>query len=220
MDCGLPGFSVHGVAKGQARLSNWTNELMRRGPRKLNGRALEERRGLPCPPPEDLPNPGTEPSRRRQGSNKSPTWPHLLSHQDPESGLKLGCQSPPWHAETPSKWHFLVLAAECRGVSDPAHGQGEDSGLPFGWDFYNHSRTHRLIPKGKYSQENGMWPQKQVFYGKRHWKKCLEVVEGKAEYNHWTTSSFISTAFPHNMLCSYMRQYVCMCVYIYIYIYI
>ena len=139
---------------------------------------------LPCLPPEDLPDPRTEPSRRRQGSDKSPTWPRLLSHQDPESGLKLGCQSPPWHAETPRKWHFLVLtllAAECRGVSDPAHGQGEDSGLPFGWDFYNHSRTQRLIPKGKYSQENGMRPQKQVFYGKRHWKKCLEVVEGKAE---------------------------------------
>ena len=36
--------TVHGVTKDQARLTNWTNELMRTGPRELNGRALEERR--------------------------------------------------------------------------------------------------------------------------------------------------------------------------------
>ena len=44
MDRAVCWATVCGVTEGQARLSNWTNGLMRIGPRELNGRALEGRR--------------------------------------------------------------------------------------------------------------------------------------------------------------------------------
>ena len=53
MDCSLPGSSVHGFS----RQKHWS--------------------GLPCPPPRDLPNPGTEPV--------SPVAPALQAESSPLS---------------------------------------------------------------------------------------------------------------------------------------
>ena len=48
MDCSLPGSSVHGI--------------------------LEYWRGLPCPPPENLPNPRTEPGSPALQADSLPSW--------------------------------------------------------------------------------------------------------------------------------------------------
>ena len=62
--------------------------------------------------------------------------------------------------------------------------EGRILGCHSGEIYCNHSKTCRLIPKGKHNQENGVWPKKQGFYGEKHWEKYLEVGERKAKCSH------------------------------------